>query len=99
MIKQHVPLVESVTPTRSGMLGGARLTIMGESFSTEKHLIKVWVAGTRCPVIAASLTMIVCSLEAYSASSSYAQGSLQPGPRGARRRLWFDTAEVRLSCA
>jgi len=92
---QHMPVVRSVLPSRSGMLGGARLTITGESFSTEKHLIKVSVAGTSCRVEMASMDVIVCTLEARSASS-FVPGTLQPGPRGVRRRLWFDAAEVRI---
>lgn len=85
--------MKSVTPTRSGLRGGAHITILGESFSNEKHLINVMIGGIGCSVQLASLDMIVCALEPYSEAAAFAQGSLQPGSRGARRRLWFETSD------
>ena len=86
---QTLPVIESVTPTRSGHLGGTRITIKGQSLSIRKEIIKVSVSGIPCHVETSSPDLIECVLAPYSAAASYPQGTLQPGARGARRRLWM----------
>jgi hypothetical protein len=95
----HVAKVTSVVPTRSGLTGGTRLTISGSGFTTDKHLVQVVVGGTRCTVTKASLTHIECVLTPRTASpahngSSFAQGDLQPGTRGVRRRMWWNKGKT-----
>ena len=92
---QQVPRIESITPTRSGVLGGARVTILGQSFSTDERLVRISVSGTPCRVETASLEMIVCSLDAVApeSPSHFPEGSLQVLQASARSQKdsasWF----------
>jgi len=59
---QHVATVASVTPTQSGLQGGARLTISGTGFTNDKSLVQVSVGGVPCHVQLATMSVIECVL-------------------------------------
>lgn len=49
-VEQHLPVVRSVEPSRSGVLGGERVTIHGEGFSSDPSLVAVDILGIPCKV-------------------------------------------------
>ncbi len=61
MITQ-MPVIYSIYPTATGTLGGARLTIIGDSFTVEKEASDVMVGDTQCTIQTASLNEIVCTV-------------------------------------
>jgi len=87
---QHVPTIKSISPSSSGMLGGAKLTISGDGFTLDKSGAEVVVSGIKCEVEVVSLTKIICSLGAAAAAGpEFTPGNPQPGARGVDRRLWY----------
>ena len=92
----HVALVTSITPTSSGVLGGARLTISGTGFTHDKTIVRVHVGGDACHVELATMTRIECVLAPHDADKTRVNstgtgsaGGVKAGSRGVRRRLWF----------
>ena len=85
---QHVATVKKITPTSSGLQGGARLTISGNGFTTDKSLVQVLVGGDPCHVQIATISAIECVLARR--GPGLRQGQLQPGSRGVRRRIWHN---------
>lgn len=92
---QHVATVTAVTPTSSGLQGGARLTISGNGFSNNKSLVEVRVGGDDCHVQVATMSVIECVLARR--GRGYRQGELQPGSRGVRRRIWVNGGRQSIS--
>ena len=96
----HVAKVLQVSPSRSGMMGGARLTITGGGFSNDKSVVKVFVAGDPCLVDVATMGRLECVLAPRASATSsqngnlFKQGALQPGARGLRRRIWYNRGTV-----
>jgi hypothetical protein len=92
----HVAKVLQVSPSRSGMMGGARLTIIGAGFSNDKSVVKIFVAGDPCLVDVATMGRLECVLAPRASATSsqngilFKQGALQPGARGVRRRVWYN---------
>ena len=89
----HIATVSSVSPSRSGLLGGARITIRGRGFSNERVNIGVIVAGDPCVVQVATMSQIECVLAIRGAdqrqNATTLTGNVQPGARGVRRRIWY----------
>ena len=52
----------SVSPKSSGTLGGDLITLSGESFSVSASAVKVYISGTPCDVVLASMNKIICEL-------------------------------------
>ena len=65
MITQ-MPVIYSIHPSATGTLGGAKLTIVGDSFSVEKDAIHVIIGDEACLIQTASLNEIVCTVGASS---------------------------------
>jgi hypothetical protein len=91
----HLAKVQSVTPSSAGLLGGARVTILGNGFTLDKALVRVSVGGDPCHVQLATMTRIECVLAPRGVTtdrngSSFLPGALQPGARGVRRRVWWN---------
>jgi hypothetical protein len=87
---QHVPTIKSISPSSSGMLGGAKLTISGDSFTLDKSASEVVVSGIKCEVEVVSITKIICVLGAAAvAGPALTPGTKQPGARGVDRLLWY----------
>ena len=61
---QHMAKVSSISPTISGTSGGDRITLTGESFTVNSSSAKVFLSGTPCNVVLASMNQIVCELAA-----------------------------------
>ncbi len=59
---QHVPTVADYWPRSAGLLGGARITIVGDGFSSNASAVRVEVSRTPCAVETSSLQQIVCVL-------------------------------------
>uniref|UniRef100_A0A0G4ICS1 PA14 domain-containing protein n=1 Tax=Chromera velia CCMP2878 TaxID=1169474 RepID=A0A0G4ICS1_9ALVE len=82
------PLVESVSPTTSGSLGGGNVTITGTSFSEAPANITVTLDGVPCEVLESSRNQIVCKAGAKGVASvnpngwTRPTGPFSPGPRG-----------------
>lgn len=85
---QHVPTIHSVEPTRSGMLGGARITVKGDGFTVDPLAAEIDVSGVRCQIHHVSLSEIVCIL-GPAISGFPMQGSVQAGSRGIERQIWY----------
>jgi hypothetical protein len=95
----HLASVFSVSPSRSGLLGGMRITIKGSGFSNHRETVEVRVADQPCAVQIATMSQIECVLATRTAeeyrNSTARQllggggGDLQPGARGVRRRIWY----------
>jgi hypothetical protein len=95
----HLAKVQSVTPSSAGLLGGARLTILGNGFTLDKALVRVSVGGDPCYVQLATMTRIECVLAPRGVTtdrngSSFLPGTLQPGARGVRRRVWWNRGSI-----
>ena len=89
---QHVPVVTSVFPSKSGTSGGNRITLTGDSFSNDHALAHVWVHGTPCLVETATIEKIVCVLEPRSVAP--AADATVPAGRGVRARVWKNVAAL-----
>ena len=59
----HMPVIESVSPSSSGLLGGDVLTITGEGFGTRTENVEVDVGGSPCQIVSMTLKQIVCKLQ------------------------------------
>jgi hypothetical protein len=59
---QHVTTVTDYWPKSAGLLGGARITIVGDGFSSNASAVRVEVSRTPCVVETCSLQQIVCVL-------------------------------------
>jgi hypothetical protein len=91
----HLAKVQSVMPSSAGLLGGARVTILGNGFTLDKTLVRVSVGGDPCHVQLATMTRIECVLAPRGVTtdrngSKFLPGALQPGARGVRRRVWWN---------
>lgn len=62
---QHVAIITGFWPNASGLLGGTRVTVVGDGFSADAGLVKVEVAGTKCAIASTSTTQVVCELEPH----------------------------------
>jgi hypothetical protein len=58
----HLASVFSVSPSRSGLLGGMRITIKGSGFSNHRETVEVRVADQPCAVQTATMSQIECVL-------------------------------------
>ena len=59
---QHVPTITDYWPRSAGLLGGARITIVGDGFSSNASAVRVEISRTPCVVETCSLQRIVCVL-------------------------------------
>jgi hypothetical protein len=59
---QHFAIITGFQPTASGLLGGTRVTVYGDGFSSDAGAVKVEVAGTSCAIATTSTTQVVCEL-------------------------------------
>jgi len=91
------PLSNPLSSTNANT--GTRLTISGNGFTKEKSHTQVFVGGDPCHVQIATMTHIECVLTPRGATTAengtrFVQGSLQPGTRGVRRRVWYLFARI-----
>ncbi len=59
---QYMPQVTSIFPSTSGTSGSDLVTLTGESFTVTASAAKVYLSGTPCNVVFASMYQIVCEL-------------------------------------
>lgn len=81
----QAPVIYSIHPNTAGTLGGAKLTVIGDSFTVEKDATDVIVGHTPCTIETASLNEIVCRLGAQTSSES---GVPHDGKFGIRVKIW-----------
>ena len=62
---QHLGLIQDYWPRASGLLGGASLTIYGDSFTNNASALTISVSGTPCYVLSSTLQRIICQLASY----------------------------------
>ncbi len=62
---QHLGLIKDYWPRASGLLGGALLTIVGDSFTNNVSALTVEIAGTPCKVLISTLERIICEIAPY----------------------------------
>ena len=61
---QHIGLIRDYSPRSTGVMGGALLTIYGDSFTNNASALTISIAGTACTVLSASIQRMVCELQA-----------------------------------
>jgi hypothetical protein len=86
------PLIKSVSVTRLGLNGGARVTILGSGFSPSLDHNEVFLgeSSTPCKVVAADPRSLECLTgPASSSSPAYAGGVWYPGGAGLLHTVWL----------